>query len=101
MDQTDRMISLQFDWGRERKEVSSIFIGTSPEFELALYTLCFVAGAEVTLTLPRMSRAGFHVSAGRACSGFLPIHPLSLRGHGPERARMLAISPDLSHQNLQ
>ena len=57
VDQTDRMISLQFDWGRERKEVSSIFIGTSPEFELALYTLCFVAGAEVTLMLPRTAQA--------------------------------------------
>ena len=57
MDQTDRMISLQFDWGRERKEVSSIFVGTSPEFELALYTLCFVAGAEVTRTLSRRAQA--------------------------------------------
>jgi len=47
-DANDRMISLQFNWGTERKEVSSIFIGTSPEFELALYTLCFVAGAEVS-----------------------------------------------------
>ncbi len=47
MDAGDRMVSLQFSWGGERKEVSSIWIGTSPEFELALYTLCFVAGAEV------------------------------------------------------
>lgn len=53
MDETDRMLSLQFDWGRERKEVSSIFIGTSPEFEVALYTLCFVAGAEVLPPLPQ------------------------------------------------
>ena len=51
MDESDRMISLQFDWGAERKEVSSIFIGTSPEFEIALYTLCFVAGAEVPPSL--------------------------------------------------
>ena len=49
MDAGDRMVSLQFSWGGERKEVSSIWIGTSPEFELALYTLCFVAGAEVIL----------------------------------------------------
>lgn len=47
VDATDRMISLQFSWGADTKNVSSIFIGTSPEFELALYTLCFVAGAEV------------------------------------------------------
>ena len=43
------MVSLQFAWGRERKDVSSIWIGTSPEFELALYTLCFVAGGEENL----------------------------------------------------
>jgi len=47
VDGTDRMISLQFSWSAEKKEVSSIWIGTSPEFEIALYTLCFVAGAEV------------------------------------------------------
>ena len=47
MDATDRMIRLQFSWGAEKKEVSSIWLGTSPEFEIALYTVCFVAGAEV------------------------------------------------------
>ena len=46
MDAGERMVSLQFAWGREKKDVSSIWIGTSPEFELALYTLCFIAGAE-------------------------------------------------------
>lgn len=45
-DDSERLISLQFSWGTEKKEVSSVFIGTSPEFELALYTLCFVGGAE-------------------------------------------------------
>ncbi|CAL5223946.1 g6549 [Coccomyxa viridis] len=64
VDQTDRMISLQFDWGRERKEVSSIFIGTSPEFELALYTLCFVAGAEeniVTIAGYELKMRTYHI----------------------------------------
>ena len=49
VDGSDRIFNVQFSWGHETKEVSSIFVGTSPEFELALYTLCFVAGAEVRL----------------------------------------------------
>lgn len=56
-DESERLISLQFAWGPERKEVSSIFIGTSPEFELALYTLCFVAGAEENI----VTIAGYEV----------------------------------------
>ncbi len=40
------MLSVQFSWNGQLKDVSSMFIGTSPEFELALYTLCFLAGQE-------------------------------------------------------
>lgn len=56
-DASERLISLQFAWGPEKKEVSSIFIGTSPEFELALYTLCFVGGAEENI----ITIAGYEV----------------------------------------
>jgi poly(U)-specific endoribonuclease len=37
----EQFISLQFSWKGFLKNVSSSFIGTSPEFEIALYTLCF------------------------------------------------------------
>merc|ERR1712137_1049295 len=42
----ERIISLNFKWGSESKDVSSTFIGVSPEFEIALYTLCFLCGEE-------------------------------------------------------
>jgi len=42
----ERIISLNFKWGSESKDVSSTFIGVSPEFEVALYTLCFLCGGE-------------------------------------------------------
>ncbi|KAL0035864.1 hypothetical protein WJX77_005701 [Trebouxia sp. C0004] len=46
VDAHERMLSVQFSWNGQLKDVSSMFIGTSPEFELALYTLCFLAGQE-------------------------------------------------------
>ncbi|KAJ3159234.1 hypothetical protein HDU86_001837 [Geranomyces michiganensis] len=40
------ILSFQLAWHGEVKPVSTFFIGTSPEFEIALYTLAFVAGQE-------------------------------------------------------
>ncbi|EYC10757.1 hypothetical protein Y032_0053g2279 [Ancylostoma ceylanicum] len=37
------IVSLRFKWQRLLKRVGSFMIGTSPEFEMALYTLCFLA----------------------------------------------------------
>ncbi|XGW25140.1 hypothetical protein V3C99_006501 [Haemonchus contortus] len=37
------MASLKFMWGDDLKRSGSLLIGTSPEYELALYTLCFLA----------------------------------------------------------
>jgi len=38
------MLSVQFVWKGHLKPVGTSFIGPSPEFELALYTLCFLFG---------------------------------------------------------
>ena len=35
-------MKLQIFWGRYKKLVTSLFLGTSPEFDMALYTLCFL-----------------------------------------------------------
>eukprot|EP01039_Chlorochromonas_danica_P003565 gene3565-3904_t len=45
-DARSQVISLQFKWHGALKKVSSSYIGTSPEFELALYTLCYFMGVE-------------------------------------------------------
>nr|CRZ21791.1 Bm4743 [Brugia malayi] len=36
------MAAVKFTWHNHLKRIGSFFIGTSPEFDLALYTLCFL-----------------------------------------------------------
>lgn len=43
-DNMSQLISIQFSWKNDVKPVGSSFIGTSPEFEVALYTVMFYAG---------------------------------------------------------
>ena len=42
----DRIIDMSFSMGGEDKRQSTCFLGMSPAFEMALYTLCFLAGEE-------------------------------------------------------
>lgn len=44
-----QVVTIQFEWNNCLKNVSSSMIGTSPEFEIALYTMCFLAGEEKTI----------------------------------------------------
>ncbi|XP_049636900.1 uridylate-specific endoribonuclease-like [Suncus etruscus] len=37
------VLAMQFNWDGYYKEVGSAFIGSSPEFEFALYSLCYIA----------------------------------------------------------
>ena len=45
-DADDRILTLQFTWNGVEKSVGSSFIGTSPEFEMAIFTTCFLVGGE-------------------------------------------------------
>lgn len=42
-DKVVRLIAMQFDWrGAKSKPMCSCFIGSSPEFEIAAYTICLL-----------------------------------------------------------
>mmetsp|Transcript_26986 Transcript_26986/g.104950 ORF Transcript_26986/g.104950 Transcript_26986/m.104950 type:complete len:116 (+) Transcript_26986:324-671(+) len=43
---SEYLMSISFDWKGATKTVGSSFFGTSPEFEMALYTLFFLCGGE-------------------------------------------------------
>jgi len=50
MEQSPRLVTLQFSWNKgSGKPLGSSFIGTSPEFELALYTTTFLMHREQAL----------------------------------------------------
>ena len=42
----DHILTLQFEWDGVLKSVGTSFIGVSPEFEMALYSMCFLTGEE-------------------------------------------------------
>jgi len=45
----DNVLTLQFTWNGYEKFVGTDFIGVSPEFEMALYTMCFLVGKETNV----------------------------------------------------
>lgn len=46
--EAEQFLTIQFEWCGQEKYVSSSLIGTSPEFELALLSMCFFNGKEDT-----------------------------------------------------
>ena len=46
---SQQFVTIQFEWDGCLKNVSSSMIGTSPEFEIALYTMCFMTGDDKTI----------------------------------------------------
>lgn len=48
VDGEDRVMTVQFQWNGELKPVSTMFVGTSPEFEVALYSMVFLLSSERT-----------------------------------------------------
>ncbi|XP_070686831.1 uridylate-specific endoribonuclease C [Pempheris klunzingeri] len=50
-DQDDHVLNLQFSWHGVVKPVGSAFIGTSPEFEMALFTIVFLMNTQRSTTV--------------------------------------------------
>nr|XP_057932187.1 uridylate-specific endoribonuclease C [Doryrhamphus excisus] len=50
-DQDDHVLNLQFSWHSVLKPVGSSFIGTSPEFEMAIFTVLFLMNTERSTTV--------------------------------------------------
>lgn len=50
-DKDDHVLNLQFSWHGLVKPVGSAFVGPSPEFEMALYTIVFLMSTERSTTL--------------------------------------------------
>lgn len=67
-----QMITIRFDWLGKTKSVSSMFVGPSPEFEIALYTMMYVAcREELEVDLgPYSTRIKVYQMAGKIGSAF-------------------------------
>lgn len=50
-DQDDHVLNLQFSWHGLVKPVGSAFIGTSPEFEMAIFTIIFLMNTDRSTTV--------------------------------------------------
>ncbi|XP_015093539.2 uridylate-specific endoribonuclease [Vicugna pacos] len=62
------VLAMQFSWDGYYKQVGSAFIGSSPEFEFALYSLCFIA------------------RPGKVCQLSLGGHPLAIQTYTWEKS---------------
>mmetsp|Transcript_128052 Transcript_128052/g.190805 ORF Transcript_128052/g.190805 Transcript_128052/m.190805 type:complete len:468 (+) Transcript_128052:206-1609(+) len=60
-DSDDHVLTLQFAWNGVEKFVGTSFIGVSPEFEMALYTTCFLLGDEENDIVLKTRTDEFHL----------------------------------------
>eukprot|EP00246_Nothoceros_aenigmaticus_P002438 TRINITY_DN13310_c0_g2_i1.p1 TRINITY_DN13310_c0_g2~~TRINITY_DN13310_c0_g2_i1.p1 ORF type:complete len:387 (+),score=80.03 TRINITY_DN13310_c0_g2_i1:167-1327(+) len=75
-DAETQVLTIQFAWNGHLKQLSSTLVGVSPEFEMALYTLCFFVGEEnnwVDLGPYRVNVKCYHMGEDRIGS----IYPIA------------------------
>ncbi|EFO19006.1 hypothetical protein LOAG_09491 [Loa loa] len=54
---------VQFNWGKYLKRTGSFFLGTSPEFDLALYTLCFITRRSNNICKFQLNECPFFITS--------------------------------------
>lgn len=75
-----QLLTIRFEWLGYLKSVSSMFVGTSPEFEVALYSMLWLAqSTESTITLgPYTARIKIYDCHGKITTAFPELKDVDL-----------------------
>ncbi|KAG8536731.1 hypothetical protein GDO81_025778 [Engystomops pustulosus] len=84
-DEDDQVLNLQFSWKDMVKPVGSSFIGVSPEFEVAVYTVVFLASQEkTTKELVRLEEYELQLVVNRHGRYIGTAYPVLLSSNNPD-----------------
>ncbi|MEE6477501.1 hypothetical protein FKM82_011539 [Ascaphus truei] len=84
-DEDDQVLSLQFSWKDMVKPVGSSFIGVSPEFEFAIYTIIFLKSQEkMTRELVRVEEYELQIVVNRHGRYIGTAYPVLLSSNNPD-----------------
>ncbi|XP_040201494.1 poly(U)-specific endoribonuclease-B-like [Rana temporaria] len=84
-DEDDQVLNLQFSWKDMVKPVGSSFIGVSPEFEFAVYTIVFLMSQEkVTKAIVRVEEYELQIVVNRHGRYIGTAYPALLSSNNPD-----------------
>ncbi|XP_063302772.1 poly(U)-specific endoribonuclease-A-like [Pelobates fuscus] len=84
-DEDDQVLNLQFSWKDMVKPVGSSFIGVSPEFEFAVYTVIFLMSQEkITKEIVRVEEYELQIIVNRHGRHIGTAYPVLLSSNNPD-----------------
>ncbi|XP_044133961.1 poly(U)-specific endoribonuclease-A-like [Bufo gargarizans] len=84
-DEDDQVLNLQFSWKDMVKPVGSSFIGVSPEFEVAVYTIVFLMSQEkITKEVVRVEEYELQIVVNRHGRYIGTAYPALLSSNNPD-----------------
>ncbi|KAG8438593.1 hypothetical protein GDO86_004961 [Hymenochirus boettgeri] len=84
-DEDDQVLNLQFSWKEMVKPVGSSFIGVSPEFEFAVYTIVFLKSQEkMTKELVRVEEYELQIMVNRHGRYIGTAYPALISSNNPD-----------------